>query len=186
MNRIEAEKLVATIQSLVDRSDEPMPKGGVIPVKLKEAPRGNGSADRYPDGNMVAGVQPPKDDFEALYQRIKRRFLDEAKVDPILVQLIAAQPEIVLEIEPRTVALDSTSLKGRIAVLAARGHFAEWRTQGEIKRELVKTGPEPAGNRLSEAVTWLVNDGILERDPAPSYRLAAGVKVTQRELVKGV
>jgi hypothetical protein len=123
-------------------------------------------------------VTPAAMEFEALYQRIKRRLIDECRVDPILLQLLTkSAPEVEIQIEPRIVRLDGTSLRGRIAILAKDGFFKTPRSQADTNRELRRTGAEAHSGRLSEAFTSLVNDGFLSRED-DGYQIAPGVKFT--------
>ena len=178
MKRHEAEKLIDCIQSLVD-----MP---VVGGKRKDdrsvddppvAPRPD-SSERPPD----TGVLVLEDvDFEKLYQRIKARFIEEAKIDPVLLHLIAAQPQVVVEVEPRVVEINASSLKGRLARMMAQGFFKEMVSSGEIRRELMRTGSAPGGT-LARELTGLVNDGFITRE-GEGFRLAPGVKASERELV---
>jgi hypothetical protein len=154
---------------------EPAPerKAGTTPLQGRPIDD-NGKIEfkRPPDAGK------PADDFEALYQRIKRRLIDECRVDPILLQLLTkSAPEVEIQIEPRIVRLDGTSLRGRIAILAKDGFFKTPRTQAETNRELRRTGAEAHSGRLSEAFTSLVNDGFLSRE-GDGFQLAPGVKFT--------
>lgn len=121
-------------------------------------------------------------DFEILYQKIKRRLVDEARVDPVLLHLLVnAAPELSITVEPRILELTDRTLKGRLAKLAAGGFFKTAQTQADTNRELKRTGAEAHTGRLSEAFTDLVNEGILTRE-ASGFQLAPGVKVTQKAL----
>lgn len=118
--------------------------------------------------------------FEALYQKIKRRLLDECRVDPILLHLLtSAAPEVMIEIEPRVETIAGDTLKGRILRLAKDGFFKQSRSQAETNRELRRTGPEAHSGRLSEAFSALVNDGYLTRE-GDGFQIAPGVKFTEK------
>jgi hypothetical protein len=85
----------------------------------------------------TGGAVPVGDDFEKLYQQIKRRLIDECRVDPILLQLLTSSaPELRIDIEPRVLELAESSLRGRIALLVASGFFDGPRTQADTIREL--------------------------------------------------
>lgn len=166
MNKDEAEKLIHTIRGFIENVP-----GGSGTVQHGKAPDVR-AVPPVPANGRVAPA-----DEESQYQRIKARLLNDLKTDPIFLQLLAAQPEIVLEIEPKKIQLDTTSGKGRLAKLAAEGFFNQPRIPAEVKKELTKTGPEPNPSRMSEALTALVNDGFLVRGDG-TYELAAGVKVS--------
>lgn len=124
---------------------------------------------------------PNADQFEALYTRLKNRLLEDLKVDPVFVRLLAQAPEIEVTIEPNVIELTGASLKGRIARLMAAGFFSEPRTQGATRTELKRTGAEPNTGQLSTSFSEFVRDGFLVRD-GNDYTLAPGVKVTEKRI----
>lgn len=120
--------------------------------------------------------------FEALYQKFKRRLLDECRVDPVLLHLLTkAAPEMVIEIEPRRIELEGSTLKGRIARLAAGGFFKAPKSQADTNRELARTGSLAHTGRLSEAFTALVQDGFLTRED-DGFQIAPGATVTEKTI----
>jgi hypothetical protein len=182
MKRSDAEQLIALIQKLADAAPTvgwPAAKPGEsVPVRplvgdspdLKMRPADNGQPS------------PAAVDFEVLYQKIKRRLLDDLKVDPVFVKLLATQPEIMVEIEPRVVEMEGSSLKGRIARLMAAGFFKDSKKSGTVRGELARTGSDPgSGGRLSEALSEYVLQGFLTRE-GDGYTLAPGVKVSEKVL----
>lgn len=124
----------------------------------------------------------PVDDFEALYQKIMRRLLEQLRVDPIFLRLLAAQPEVVVEIEPRQVTVDGSSLKGRIARLIVAGFFKEIRKAGQVYSELKRTGTEPNSGNVSKALADFVADGLLTREGTEGFLVAPGLKVSEKVL----
>lgn len=192
MKKHEAEKLIAVIRELAKdlEEDRPLKAGEVLPVRTSlDRPHQQMNAEQQREvariqAAGIAGKIPTEAavDFEVLYQKIKRRLLDELKVDPIFVRLLASQPEIMVEIEPRVVEMDGASLKGRIARLMAAGWFKDARKSGSVRTELARTGSDPgSGGRLSEALTEYVNQGFLTRE-GEGYTLAPGVKVSEKRL----
>lgn len=181
MKKHEAEKLIAVIRELSKdmAEDRPLKAGEVLPVKTNVGEVFNGPqgiADPY-KAPAAADV-----DFEVLYQKVKRRLLNDLQVDPIFVKLLATQPEIMVEIEPRIVTIDGSSLKGRVARLMAAGWFKEARKSGAVRSELTRTGNDPgSGGRLSEALSEYVIQGFLTRE-GEAYMLAPGVKVSEKVL----
>lgn len=171
--RVKAAAIVKELGALLDSLLMPAAVPNATPTIVDQWARDrNGGGDPKPASNE-----------EAQYQRFKARLLADLKVDPTFLQLLAAVPEIVVEIEPKVITLDMTSGKGRLAKLAADGFFNQAREPKAIRAELTKTGPEPHPARMSDALTALVNDGFLVRDDG-TYMLAAGVKVSTRELTK--
>lgn len=170
MKREEAQVLVKAIEGLIEKD------GGTPRVDVA----------RVPGLPVVTRAETPAahldtSDKEALYQAFKRRLIDECAVDPILLHLLTARPEIVVEVEPRTMTLEGSTLKGRLARLMAAKWFTDTRLTGQVKAELMRTGTEPNGGNLSTALSDFVRDGFLTRDGA-GFRLAPGVEISEQQI----
>lgn len=193
MTKAEADKLIAAIRDLVeDKPGKAAPKPdtsiAVTPpvgswTTIEKADPLN--VNRSVVGTNVAGEERTAftdAEIEKLYQAFKTRLIDEARIDPILLQLLTTRPEIVVEVEPRVVTIDATKLKGRIARLIAQGWLAENRATSAVRYELARTGPDPGGGgRLSDTLGELLNEGFLVR-AGDGWVRAPGVKVTERTL----
>jgi hypothetical protein len=177
----EAQHLIDAIQKLVDR--QPRSQDDMLYTK---PPKGKADVDtkQVPTVNSIGEARSAfsDGDLEKLYQAFKARLIDECRIDPILLQLLTQRPELVVEVEPRVVTLDGSSLKGRVAQLIAQGWLAEKRTTSGIRHELVRTGPDPGGGgRLSETLNGLLGDGFLVR-AGDGWLQAPGIKITERQL----
>lgn len=168
---------------------------------VDEVPTGNGSGPKLTGpGADYSKVQPGEwqksntrpvvemptadPDKEKLYQWLKKRLLDDLRVDPVFVKLLASgTPEMFVEIEPKVVELKAAgSLKGRVARLIASGFFNETRATFAVRSELKRTGTDPGGGgNLSTALGDFVVDGFLVRD-GDGFVKAAGVKVTEKAI----
>lgn len=184
MKASEAQVIIDVLKSLVDgEKPREVVATGVQGEKLVRP--GKDPAPQ-PAITHAPGVPfiPIGQEFDALYQRIKTRFIEEARIDPILLQLIMQRTELVVEIEPRVVVVDGMgSLKGRVARLMAQGWFATARATSAVRKELARTGTDPGGGGgLSTVLTDYVKDGFLTRE-GDGYLLAPSVKVTEREIV---
>lgn len=163
--------------SSIERKQAPVGKALPSDDKLRRSiMEGTGNV-----GDIVTRFDDPK--LEDLYQQFKVRLLEELPVDPVLLHLLTVRPEILVDVERRTINLDGTGsdLKGRIARLIAAGFLAEPRRAGAIASELGRTGTSPAGNRLTEALDWLKKAGFLILD-GNVWIAAPGVKITERTL----
>lgn len=189
MKAHEAERLIATIRELVDEGNQGA-KGKVPSIPLGQPVK----AAPIPPAAMVDGadlelpatrdgrVKLTADVIEALYLRFKNRLLDDLRIDPVFVQLVAHAPEIEIGIQPRIVNLDGATLKGRVALLVARGWMDDMRTTSDVRKELARTGSDPGGGgTLSDTLGTFVRDGFLVRD-AGGYRRAPSLKITERRI----
>lgn len=177
MKQHEAEKLIETIRSFVDTAHVgvDMAKGKDRTVAYVEPPK-NGQAQ------PVGKLQIDRDNLEAIYLEIKNRLIDDMRTDPILLKLVAAQPEILIELEPTVIEMEGTSLKGRIARLIGQGFVDEQRKAGGIRAELARTGSDVNSGNLSRALSDFVREGLLTFEAGDTYRRAPGLKVTEKRL----
>lgn len=193
ITRAEADRLTAkmalAIRDLVpstgnDKSDarEPIPS---TPAEIAAAKtRGAAIGAQIVDAREVGRTMPgpfEEAEKERLYQSFKARLLEELPVDPVLLALVVTRPEIRMILHPREFKLDTTTLRGRICKLVADGVITTAPIKrAEINAALSRTGATPAGNRFSEAVTSLVNEGVLVRgDDDGIYMAAPGLKITK-------
>lgn len=164
MTRQEAERLVSVIREMAGRD--------VVTVR----PAVNVATESTKGEGVSLTVQQQED----LYQSFRRRFIAEAKTDPVLLHLMATRPEIVLEFEPRVVTLDGATLKGRSARLLAAGWFTGARATSAVRKELARTGTDPGGGgTLSDNLAALCRDGFLVRE-GDGWTAAPDVKITER------
>lgn len=166
MNQTDAEKLIATIRGLVDTNE----------TKPRDVIKGRNDITTEPRN----GTTLPLDE-EAFYVRLKNRLLEDLRVDPILLHLVAAQPELVVDVEKRTVDIDGGTVKGRIGRLMAQGWFAGPKTSGQVRTELKRTGTDPGSSNHTTALNDYVKDGFLTRE-GDGYQLALGVQVSENRV----
>jgi len=119
---------------------------------------------------------------EQLYQKFKARLLEEA---PALVQVLATAPELEVTVERRVVEIDGSTMKGRLARLLADGFLDSGKRNGELVKELGRTGTQVHPARVSEALSEFVVMRLIERDGGDRYRKAEGAKVTKRTVESG-
>lgn len=182
---IDGEKLIDAIRGMMQDGPAPMTLKGAETVarnlkanappatrteQLIEEERGNGA------GRITA------EQLERIYAEIKKRLLDELPADPVFLQLLANRPEIILELQPRVITLDGSTLKGRVARLIAGGWFDASRATSATRKELARTGGDPGGGgSLSDVLGGMVRDGFLTRDGG-DYVKAVGIKITEKVL----
>jgi hypothetical protein len=178
----EAERLIETIKSFVD-DGKAAPAAGRGAVRPPTSPAVEFQLAELElkaarDGRVLLTTEM----LEAIYQRFKNRLLDDLRLDPVFVKLLASQPEIEVLVEPRIVELDASTLRGRVARLIAQGFADGSRATSAFRRELARTGTDPGGGgALSDVLSGFVKDGMLTRD-GEGYRKAHNLKITERRL----
>lgn len=186
LKKHEADKLIDVIRGFVDERGK---ETTTLDVVSADGARGKVSLPtRQVGAAEVQTMIDQKDaraftlDEEALYQRFKARIIDDAQIDPLLLRMIAVQPEMIVEYERRTETLDGSSLRGRIAQLIHGGFFDEPRTNGNVVTELRRIGTEPNSGNVSRQLADLIASGFLTRVGNDRYQKAPGVKIREREL----
>jgi hypothetical protein len=116
----------------------------------------------------------PLVDIEFAYEQIVARLKREA---PALLKVLAIKPEIEITVERRTISIDGSSLKGRIAQLIAEGFFDGGKSQSNARTELKRRGSEPNFGTLSREMASLHKDGFLVRESDDSYHAVEGMRV---------
>lgn len=177
MKQHEVDKLVGVIRSMAETSAPGRPSNVTPPAPASFGP--NVESGARGDGRKFTS-----EETEKLYQLFKARFIDDAKLDPVLLHLIASRPEIVVDIEPKVVELTTSTLLGRLARMVGAGYFKEPRKTGTVRNELARTGKDPgSGGTLGEMLGNLRNDGFLVKE-GDTWVAAPGIKVTERTVEK--
>lgn len=180
----EANKLVDVIKGFVKpgapKIEGPTLRGTIVDEVQHAGPNGarrvhmDGAQDVFTPGEPLPFSAP---DEEALYQKFKTRLLEELPVDPIMLSIVMARPEIRLMVERREVSIDGKSLKGRLAALIASGFLDELKPTSAINRELDRTGGLVNSGNLARALGDFKVDGLVTKD-GDGWRKAPGVNVT--------
>jgi hypothetical protein len=107
-----------------------------------------------------------------LYQRLRERLLKDAKV----LQILAETPRIEVIEEIKTIQVDGTSLRGRLAKLILNGFFDDSATGQAAFNELVRLGGTMAKPSIYKELDKLATDGFVTKEVSGGYRAAPGVK----------
>lgn len=128
-----------------------------------------------PDVPFGSAASPfaAKDD-EEFYQRVRQRLLSDP---PVLAAIKHIQPEIVVEVTPRRVEIDSSNPRGRLARMIAQGLLDSPVKPGVIIKEFERTGGSVHPSRLSEYLGDFVNMGVLTREEGNLYVKTPGCKI---------
>lgn len=111
-------------------------------------------------------------DEESLFQRFRDRLMR----DPVVLRILAERPTIELAIEVTKVAVDGSSLKGRVALLIQRDFFKSAKRHNEVVKELERTGPQVNSGNTATALKDFVKLGFLTNEET-GYLAVAGMKV---------
>lgn len=112
------------------------------------------------------------DAMDTLYESIKSR----AQNDPVILQLLAAKPELRVTIEPRTIEITDGTLRGWLAVLISKGFFAEPRNGNTAFNELQRLGRKVAKPNVYRELDNLAEMGFVTKEDS-GYQ-ATGLKIT--------
>lgn len=180
LKKHEAEKLIEVIKGFVDETKPAADEHARINFK-PGAVKSNGQEATPAEIRAAFPAAGAAFDEEALYQRFRARIIDDAQIDPVLLKLIAVQPELIVEYERRSETLDSSTIRGRIAKLIAQGFIDEKRTTGQVRSELARTGSDVNSGGLSTALGALLSAGFLVRS-GDGWQRAPGIKVREKEI----
>jgi hypothetical protein len=97
--------------------------------------------------------------IDEIYAEVKRRLVDEAP--SLLLKVKTELPELVVEVVRKTVTIDGTTLKGRLARLIAEGFFDAGAADGAARAELKRRGPDTNNGARWRVLQELVVDGFL-------------------------
>lgn len=127
-------------------------------------------ADREPPP-ILPMPSPATNSFD--YDALRARLLK----DPVVLKVLATKPEIRVEIERKTVTIDGSSLKGRVARLLASGFFDGGKKQTAVRNELKRTGHDVNDGNLYQNLKGMVADGFMTVEGDKSYHAVADMKV---------
>jgi hypothetical protein len=117
---------------------------------------------------------PLNGDSEAIYQFVKQRLATDA---PALLRVVTIRPEMEVQVQRRTVTMDGSSTRGRLAKLVSLGFLNDTRRFSECLREIERTGPRVNNKSLAMAFKELVAAGFLTKEGEDGYRAVADMKV---------
>ena len=119
---------------------------------------------------------------EDLYQTIKERLVEEA---PALLKVLATRPELEVAFTPEVIAVDGTTLRGRIARLIAAGFLDDGVTAARVQKELARLGRDPGPANTYGEMKELAELGFVTMEDGKdgrgrkvrNYRAMPGMKV---------
>lgn len=119
---------------------------------------------------------------EELYQKFKARLLAELRTEaPALLKVAATAPELAVAVTREVIEIDGKSLRGRVARLIADGYLDAGKTNGEVTREISRTGPEAHPSNVLKEIKGLIEKGLVHKTDGGRFILAPGAKVNIRQ-----
>jgi len=188
--------LFEAIEALRGGAAPPRPSSAGAPVaRSSSAPEAGTTttAGRTPD---TADQTPPKESTRAaspspkgwtqmeeeLYQKFKARLLAELRTEaPALLKVAATAPELAVAVTREVIEIDGKSLRGRVARLIADGYLDAGKTNGEVTREISRTGPEAHPSNVLKEIKGLIEKGLVHKTDGGRFILAPGAKVNIRQ-----
>jgi hypothetical protein len=106
-------------------------------------------------------------------ERLVKLVLAQVRRDPVLIKLSREVPSIDVKINRTVVAMDDTTIKGRIAVMIAGRFFRGVNSFDQIRKELFRRGlsQETPNVRISKAMSDYVDMGFFYRAAEGGYEL---------------
>ena len=165
------------LEALV-RAGRGQPAAGQMTSGGEAAARRVGEADSRRERNGAGDAAAIAErelgsDFEATYQLIKSRLLQEAPA--LLLKVTKVAPEIEVTVKRETLAMTTETLDGRMAVLLADGFFDTRKSNTEVREGLAARGWPEAPPNISKSFGRLTRMGFL-RDVGGRYQAVEGVK----------
>lgn len=106
----------------------------------------------------VAVAAGDDDQFEALYQRIHARLLEDR---PALLAFTQSVPAIEMRVSRKVITVEEHSMKGRIARLLKERFFTSPRGCGAVRSALKKTGPDANTANIGRVLDDFKRDGFV-------------------------
>lgn len=115
---------------------------------------------------------------EELYQKFKARFISELRdEEPKILRVLATKPELEVAVERKTVTLDGSSLRGRVASLVQARFFDQPKEGNVILKELYRRGGTIGDARnYKRELGWLTENGFLTLEE-DGYLVVKGMKI---------
>jgi hypothetical protein len=188
-----AQTFAPAVHSEVEEEDMPVNDAMIEELKLLLRNGENKKALKILDGLSSNGSQAQESatpacsaprsftleesfDNEALYQAIKGRLMQEA---PALIKVLSTQPEINVTVQRRTITMDGSTIKGRIAILISEDWLEQPRTAAEVHKELIRRGlnARTPAVRVWEAMKEFSGLGFFFVTDDKNYHTTPGAKV---------
>lgn len=146
-------------------------------LRLLDGIAGNGSqASSAPESRPKSFTPQESFDNEQLYQAFKSRLMQEA---PALIKVMASGPEINVQVQRRTITMDDSTIKGKVAILLHEGWLDEEKSGTDVYKELLRRGmnAKTPSIRVYEVLKEFAAMGFLFTTADKKYHSVQGAKV---------
>jgi hypothetical protein len=110
----------------------------------------------------VPGPQPPQSiEWDAFYRYTRDRLVADA---PSILQLVQVKPELRITVQRQTLDVDGNTLRGRLALLIAKGFFDEPKNGSQAHKELARVGGRYAKPSVYDELERISEFGFLTRE----------------------
>ena len=160
--REEVRKLNGLLLSELDDSelDRLISPNGNAPIRRESPSAGNGNPLSI-------------DNLEDIYDWIKTR----ASADPGILELLSRRPELRVTVEPQTLEVDGSTLRGGIALLIHKDFFSAPKNGNTTFNELQRLGRRTAKPNVYRELDKLAEMGFLTKEDGGGYQ-ATDLKVS--------
>lgn len=142
------------------------------PAKLA----GNGQHGHSIPSAAVAAGDNGVPNLDEIYQHV----VDRARRDPGILQLLTTQPELRVTVQRQTIDVDGGTLRGRLALLIARGFFDLVSNGNSAYNELKRQGFPCAKPNVYRELGKLAEMGFVTAEDS-GFQAAPGMKVQIHE-----
>jgi hypothetical protein len=123
----------------------------------------------------------PSELSDALYSQILNRLLQDLPEHPRVLQLVTSRPEIVVKVQKKTVELDATTVRGRLAILISENFFDETVGGYAAWKHLGSLGFRCSNPNVYRELDSLTEMGFLTKSKQ-GYSTVPGMKVTKNRI----
>ena len=132
----------------------------------------NGNA-RVPIPEKITAAIPS---IDWIYAQVRER----AQNDPGILDLLSRRPELRVTVEPQTLEVDGSTLRGGIALLIHKGFFSAPKNGNTTFNELQRLGRRTAKPNVYRELDKLAEMGFLTKEDGGGYQ-ATDLRVTVRK-----
>lgn len=149
---------------------------GRLRLLTHDAAQGAAPTSDSPNGSRITNHESRATEMSPAQEDIYRYVIRRAQEDPKILQVLAARPELRVQIETPTIEADGKTLRGGLALLIHKGFFAAPKNGNSAFNELQRLGYKIAKPNVYRELGKLAELGFLTNEDS-GYQ-ATDLKVT--------